>query len=83
VKWKRACNSLSFLDVTIKNKNNKLLFSTFRKLPATDVIINYYPCHPPEHKIPAANFLINRAQNYPISEEEKEKTIYNKTYSKQ
>jgi hypothetical protein len=48
-----------------------LLFSIFVASSATDAIINYSLCHPPEQKILPVNFLVNRAQNYPISEEGK------------
>jgi hypothetical protein len=53
-------NSLSFLDLTIKNKNNELLFNIFRKPSATAVIINYHSCHLPEHKNLAVMFIVNR-----------------------
>jgi hypothetical protein len=45
-----------------------LLFSVFRKPSATDVIINCHSCHPPEHKNLAIKFLVNRVQNYPVSD---------------
>jgi hypothetical protein len=40
-------NSPNFLDITI---NHNLAFNIFRKPSASDTIINYHSCHPPEQK---------------------------------
>ena len=39
---------INFLDFTIQNKDNKLLFNIFCKPTATDIIIPKDSCHPPQ-----------------------------------
>jgi hypothetical protein len=67
-------NSLNFLVITIKkNINHELVFSIYRKPSATDTIINFQSSHPPEHKNLAVKYLTDRAQNYPLQKESKER----------
>jgi hypothetical protein len=66
-------NSINFLDITINRKNTKMEFEIYRKPTQTDIIIPNDSCHPYEHKISAINYLINRANTYPITKEAKKK----------
>ena len=40
-------SNINFLDISIQNKGNKLLFNVHRKPTATDIIIPKDYCHPP------------------------------------
>ena len=44
---KETDNQINFMDITIRNSNNKLSFSVYRKPTATDLIIPNDSCHPP------------------------------------
>jgi hypothetical protein len=62
---------INFLDITIHNKDNKLLFSIYRKPTATDVIIPTDSCHPSEQKHAAIRYMTNRLHKYRLNDEEK------------
>ena len=49
------------------------MFSIYRKLTATDIIILNYSRHPPEHKLAAIRYLTNHLSTYPTNETEKKK----------
>jgi hypothetical protein len=67
-------NSLIFIDTTIKKTiNHDLAFNVFRKQSASDTIINYHSCHPPEQKNLAVKYLTDRVQNYPPQKEIKDR----------
>ena len=64
---------INFLDITIQKTDHKINFNTYRKPTATDTIIPYDSCHPPEQKFSAIRYLTHRLINYPISNANKEK----------
>jgi hypothetical protein len=66
-------NSITFLDNTISEDDNKISFNIYRKPTVTDVIIANDSCHPPEHKLAATTYLTNRLSTYPMNETEKGK----------
>jgi hypothetical protein len=66
-------NKLNYLDLTINNEQTQLTFSIYRKPTTTDLIIHNESCHLYEHKKSAINFLINRINRYPITQESKDK----------
>jgi hypothetical protein len=72
-------NSISFLDVTIRKKNNTFTFNVYRKPTTTDSIIPRDSCHPQEHKQAAFRHLINRMNTYNLNAAKKggEKTSSN------
>jgi len=61
-------NSINFLDITISKDENKVLFNVYRKPTATDIIIPNDFCQPPEQKLAAIRYLVNRLSTYPINE---------------
>jgi hypothetical protein len=66
-------NHINFLDISIQNKGNKLLFNirVYRKPTATDVIIPKDSCHPPEQKHAAIRHMINRINSYRLKDDTK------------
>jgi hypothetical protein len=66
-------NKINYLDLTIINKHDQLAFDIYRKPATTDLIIRNDSCHPYEHKRSAINFLVNRMNKYPVTEETKYK----------
>jgi hypothetical protein len=44
-------NKINFLDITISKTEKNISFNTYRKLPATDILIQKDSRHPPEHKL--------------------------------
>jgi hypothetical protein len=60
-------NTISFLDVSILRKDEKLEFDIYRKPTITSTVIHASSCHPIEHKKMAFNYLLNRADKYPLS----------------
>jgi len=55
---KETDNNINFLDISIQNKWDKLLFNIYRKPTATNVIISHDSCHPPEQKQAAIRHLV-------------------------
>jgi hypothetical protein len=83
-------NKINYIDITIENKNNTLIFDIYRKPTPTDIIIRNDSCHPTEHKHSAIRYMINRMNTYPISTENKHKEtqlistiLHNNGYSPQ
>jgi len=62
---------INFLDFTIQNKDNKLLFNIYRKPTATDIIIPKDSCHPPQQKHAAIRHMINRMNSYRLNDDKK------------
>jgi hypothetical protein len=58
---------INFLDLTIKNVNNKHAFKIFRKPTQTDQTIHVTSNHPYQHKMAAYNHMIHRLNNIPMS----------------
>jgi hypothetical protein len=67
-------NNINFLDITIQNKENKLLFSVHCKPTTTDVIIPKNSCHPPppEQKYAAIRHMVNRINSYRLNDYNKQ-----------
>jgi hypothetical protein len=53
-------------------RKDKLEFNIYRKSITTSTVIHASSCHPTEHKNMAFNYLLNRANKYPLSEQNKE-----------
>jgi hypothetical protein len=68
-------NSIKFLDVTTSNDEHKISPNVYRKPTATDIIIPNVSCYPPEQKLAAIRYLVNRLSTYPINETKKEKRV--------
>jgi hypothetical protein len=68
-------NKINYLDITIDEQHNKLMFEIYRKPTTTDTIIH----NPNEHKRSAINYLINRMNTYQFTPKNKaqEKAIIN------
>jgi hypothetical protein len=64
--------SISFLDLTITNVNNRHHFAIYRKPSHTGVIIHESSFHPLHHKLAALNSFINRAIDIPLTVEARE-----------
>jgi hypothetical protein len=69
---KEKNESINFLDLTIHRNKKQLQYSIYRKPTYTDIIIPKSSCHPHEHKMSGINYLINRLQTYPITDEAKD-----------
>jgi hypothetical protein len=70
---------LNFLDLTITRQTNKLTLNIYRKPTTTDTTIHCNSNHPTEHKTAAYRFLLNRAHQLPLTQDQREKelnTIY-------
>jgi hypothetical protein len=65
-------NRLNFLDLTIKKTTNKLTFDIYRKPTTSDAIICNDSCHPPEHKLAAVRYFINRINTYDLDHAKKQ-----------
>jgi hypothetical protein len=68
---KKTSNRINYLDLTIIKEHNKLTFSIYRKPTTTDTIIHNDSCHPNEHKKSPLNYLINRMNTYPLTQDNK------------
>ena len=67
--------SVNFLDLTITRQTNKLTLNIYRKPTTTDTTIHCNSNHPTEHKTAAHRFLLNRAHQLPITQEQREKEL--------
>ena len=74
---KEENKTINFLDILIKNENNQLKTTIFKKPSSNDRYLDYNSDSPLAHKITTAITLIKRALIYPIDEEEKVKQIFN------
>jgi hypothetical protein len=66
-------NKLNFLDLTITETANKLPFDKYRKHTSTNIIILHDSCHPPEQKLAAIRYYVNRINAYNINHEKDKK----------
>jgi hypothetical protein len=66
---KETDNNLNFLDISIQNTGNKLLFNIYRKPTATDIIIPQDSCNPPAQKHAATRHLVNRMNSHKLDED--------------
>jgi hypothetical protein len=69
---KKIENKISYLDLTITKKDNKLTYAIYRKPTTTDSILHNGSCHPSEHKKSAINYLLNRMNTYPLTQTNKD-----------
>jgi hypothetical protein len=69
-------NSVNFLDVTISKYEHKVSCNVYRQPTATDIIILNDSCRPPEQKLAAVRYLVNRLSTYPINETNKRQEYY-------
>ena len=60
-------NSINFLDLSISKHNGTFDFKIYRKPTTTDTIIPSDYNHPPEQKLAAIRFLMNRLHSYPLT----------------
>lgn len=67
--------SVNFLDLTITRQTNKLTLNIYRTPTTTDTTIHCNSNHPTEHKTAAYRFLLNRAHQLPITQEQREKEL--------
>jgi hypothetical protein len=65
--------SISFLDLTMKNKNLSVTIWHIQKAFSHRCNKKLPLLPSPEHKNLTVKFLVNRVQNYPISEEARRK----------
>jgi hypothetical protein len=72
---KETQNRINYLDITITKEHNNLTFDIYCKPTTTDSIIHNDSCHPNEHKKSATNYLINRMNTYPLTQENKENEL--------
>jgi hypothetical protein len=68
-------NKLNYLDLTIANNHNQLALDIYLKPTTTDLIIHSNSCHPYEYKKSAINYLINRMNTFPITNESKDQEL--------
>jgi predicted GIY-YIG superfamily endonuclease len=66
---------ISFLDLTVLRRENKLEFDIYRKPTQTNTTINNKSIHPNSHKFAAFRSMIYRAHKIPLSEENRKKEI--------
>ena len=64
---------IQFFDLTIHRKKHNTTISIYRKPTETDTTTHYLSYHPPEQKMAAYRYHINRLNTLPINKEEKEK----------
>jgi hypothetical protein len=65
-------NILNYLDISIIRKDKNLEFGIYRKPTTTSTVIHASSCHPTERKKMALNYLLNRVNKYPLSEQNKQ-----------
>jgi hypothetical protein len=63
----QTSNRHNYLDISIENKQNNLIFGIYRMLTTTDLIVHKDSCRPTEYKNSAIRYMINRMNTYPIS----------------
>lgn len=66
-------SNINFLDLNIKNLNQKHVFKIYRKPTQTDQTIDIRSNHPWQHKMAAYHHLICRLNTIPMSNEDYEK----------
>lgn len=70
---KESNQKINFLDLTIERTESNLHFDIYRKPTLTSAVIPNHSFHPPQHKMAAFRALINRMNNIPMSNENKQK----------
>jgi hypothetical protein len=68
---KEVNRAINFLDLSINIIDNNLQLGIYRKPTTSDLIIHNDSCHPLEHKKAAIDFLVNRLNLYPITNNNK------------
>ena len=64
---------VSFLDLNIQRKPDRIELGVYRKETNTDITIHKNSNHPQEHRNAAYRFYINRLSTLPITQTEKDK----------
>jgi hypothetical protein len=64
-------SKLDYSDITIRRKPEIFTFNIYRKTNWTNTIIHETLYHPTVHKAAACNYLYNKINTYPISENNK------------
>jgi hypothetical protein len=64
-------NTINFLDLSIIRCPSKIEIDVYRKPTTTDTTINHTSNHPPEHKMAAYRYMINRMLTLPLTTEKK------------
>jgi hypothetical protein len=72
---KEQHNPINILDLTIHQKSTKPEFAMYREPTQTATIMPSDSCHPYEHKMLIINYLMNRVNTYPITNEAKTKKL--------
>lgn len=67
---KEENKTINFLDLTIKNENQRHTFKIFRKRTQTNHTIHNSSHHPAQHKIAAYNHMLHRLNNIPMSDDD-------------
>jgi len=65
-------NSISFLDLLLIRRPDKIEIDIYRKPTTTDTTINYTSSHPNEHKMATYRYLTNRMTSLPLTTDRKE-----------
>jgi hypothetical protein len=69
---KETQNKLNYLDTTITNLHNQLMFDIYRKPTCTNLIIHNDSCHPQEHKNSAIKYPTMNMNTYPTTNESRQ-----------
>jgi hypothetical protein len=72
---KEENNKINFLDITIDEGHDSLLFEIYRRPITPDAIIPNDSCHPGEHKTSAIRYFFNRMKSYKLTPENQLKNI--------
>jgi hypothetical protein len=71
---KETLNRINYLDLTV-TKEHKLTCNVFHKSTTTDSLIRNDSCHPNEHKRSAINYLLNRMNTHPLTQENRDREL--------
>lgn len=72
---KEETQTLNYLDICLRRRNNKIEFSIYRKNTFTDTVIHKNSNHPYKQKIAAFNNMIHRMLNIPMNKDNYNKEL--------